>query len=136
MTNPVIERFMTRGPHTIGRSQTMATAHRLMNEHGIRHLPVLEAGALVGVVSQRDLHLIETLKDVDPAEVAVEEAMSPEVFSVGPRASVRKTAAEMADRKLGCAVVMEKERVVGIFTTIDALRALVTLLEEERQRPR
>jgi acetoin utilization protein AcuB len=87
-------------------------------------------------VSQRDLHLIETLKDVDPAEVAVEEAMSPEVFSVGPRASVRKTAAEMADRKLGCAVVMEKERVVGIFTTIDALRALVTLLEEERQRPR
>lgn len=132
MTNPTIERFMTKAPHTIGHHQTLAAAHRMMNEHGIRHLPVLEAGKLVGILSQRDLHFIETLKDVDPEEVKVSEAMTQEAFTVSPRATVRKVVAEMAEHKYGSAVVMDKDRVVGVFTTVDALRALYSILEEER----
>lgn len=125
---------MTRSPHTIGHDQTMAAAHRVMRGHGIRHLPVLSAGKLVGIVSQRDLHLIETLGDVDPEEVQVSEAMSQETYTVGPRASLRKVAAEMAEHKYGCAMVVEKDDVVGVFTTVDALRALALLLEEDRAR--
>ena len=135
MTEPTIEQFMTQSPHTIGTNQTLAVAHRMMREHAIRHLPVLDAGRLVGILSQRDLHLIETLKDVNPDEVLVNEAMTQEAFTVGPRTSVRKVAAEMADHKYGCAVVLDKDRVVGVFTTVDALRALSGLLEEQRRSP-
>lgn len=123
---------MTRAPHTIGFEETLAAAHRLMGTHGIRHLPVLHSGRLVGMVSQRDLHLIETLRNVDPHEVEVSEAMTPTPYTVTPRSSLRKVASEMAANKYGSAVVMENERVVGVFTTIDALRALFTLLEEQR----
>jgi acetoin utilization protein AcuB len=133
MRNPSIDRFMSRSPQTIGHDQSLAAAHRLMNEQGIRHLPVLERGKLVGLLSQRDLHLIETLKDVDPQEVQVNEAMSSEIFTVGPRASVRKVAAAMAEHKYGSTIVTEGDQVVGVFTTVDALRALFTLLEEERK---
>jgi len=133
MTEPSIDQFMTRSPHTIGHDQTLAAAHRLMREHSIRHLPVLDAGKLVGVLSLRDLHFIETLKDIDQEQVQVSEAMSQDVYTIGPRSSVRKVAAEMAEHKYGCVVAIDKGRVVGIFTVVDALEALSSLLEAQRE---
>lgn len=116
--------YMTASPHTIGSEQTLARAHELMREHGIRHLPVLHGGKLAGLLSLRDLHLVETLKDVDPAKVTVDEAMSGEPFVVAPGASLAQTARTMADKKLGSAIVAEGNKVVGVLTTTDALRAL------------
>jgi acetoin utilization protein AcuB len=124
MTKKSIADFMTPSPHTIGSEQPMTRAHELMREHGIRHLPVLHGGKLAGMVTVRDLHLVETLKDVDPAEVRVEEAMTPEPFVVAPDALLREVAREMAERKLGSAIVVDGTRVVGVFTTVDALKAL------------
>jgi len=132
MTEPTIARFMTRAPHTIGQEQTLAAAHRMMRAHSIRHLPVLDGGKLVGILSQRDLHFIETLKDVDPEQVSVREAMSQDVFAVEPQASLESVAADMAKRKYGCAVVIDNTHVAGVFTTVDALEALHALLEPQR----
>jgi acetoin utilization protein AcuB len=120
--------YMTRAPLTIGADRTLTDAHALMRGHRVRHLPVLAAGALVGIVSQRDLMLIETLPGVDPSEVPVEDAMTREVFVVGSQAPLAAVAAAMAERKLGSAVVMDGERVVGVFTVTDACRALAVLL--------
>jgi acetoin utilization protein AcuB len=131
--NLTVQQFMTRSPHTIAHDQTLAHAHRIMHEHDIRHLPVLQDGKLVGVLSQRDLHLIESLKDVDPDAIEVNEAMSKEVYTVGPRASIRKIASEMATQKYGSAIVVEEDQVIGVFTTVDALRVLYGLLEVDRQ---
>jgi acetoin utilization protein AcuB len=133
MTEPLIERFMSPCPQTIGQEQPLALGHRIMREHGIRHLPVLHAGKLVGVLSQRDLHFIETLQDVDPDAVEVSEAMSKDTYAVGPKSPLREVAAQMAQHKFGSAVVLEGERVVGIFTTVDALRALSELLEQRSE---
>ncbi|MCC6669174.1 MAG: CBS domain-containing protein [Polyangiaceae bacterium] len=116
---------MTESPHTIGSEQTLAMAHTLMREHSIRHLPVLHGGQLAGMVTVRDLHLVETLKDVEPDAVRVEEAMTPDPYVVAPSALLRDVAAEMAERKLGSAIVVDGKKVVGVFTTVDALRALV-----------
>jgi acetoin utilization protein AcuB len=132
MTEPNIEQYMSPSPQTIGQEQTLAVAHEMMRKHGIRHLPVLHAGKLVGVLSQRDLHFIETLEDVDVTQVEVNEAMSHDTYAVDPHAPVREVAAEMADHKYGSAVVLEGERVVGIFTAVDGLRALSELLEQRR----
>jgi acetoin utilization protein AcuB len=124
----VIDDFMTRSVHTIGLKSPLTEAHRLMNEHAIRHLPVLEGGRLVGMVSMRDLHLIETLKGVDPKEVPVEEAMAQDAYSVPPGTALVEVARTMALHKYGSAVVARNGQVLGIFTTIDALKALEALL--------
>jgi acetoin utilization protein AcuB len=128
MSRHTIQRFMTPAPHTISTHQTLAEAHQAMRERGVRHLPVVQEGKLVGVVSQRDLYLLETLRGVDVSRELVEEAMSGEPFVVGPDASLEEVAEAMADRRHGSAVVVEDATVVGIFTSTDALRALVALL--------
>jgi acetoin utilization protein AcuB len=99
-----------------------------MRSHKIRHLPVLEGGKLVGIVTERDLHLVETLRDVDPAKVTVEEAMSENVYAVQPDTALDVVAEALAEHKYGSAVVMQNAKVVGIFTTNDACRALSELL--------
>ncbi len=119
---------MTKSPHTIGRDQTLDRASEVMRTHGIRHLPVLEGGQLLGILSNRDVYLIETLQDVDPAKVTVEEAMSAEPYSVTPDASLSEVVSTMAEHKYGAAVVMKGREVVGIFTTIDALHVLADRL--------
>jgi acetoin utilization protein AcuB len=124
-----VERFMTRTPHTIGRDQTLATAHRLMRTHDLRHLPVLEGGALVGVVSQRDLFLLESLTGVDLETVPVAEAMTMDVEVVDPRTPLQEVATIMARKKIGSIIVAQGKRIVGIFTVTDALRALALLLD-------
>jgi acetoin utilization protein AcuB len=119
-----IKDFMTEDPYTIGQDQTLTAAHQMMREYSIRHLPVLNGNRLVGILSQRDLFLVETLKDVHPDEVLVSEAMTEVPMSVPPGALLVSVAAEMADKKYGAAIVVENGKVVGIFTTVDALRAL------------
>ncbi|MBI5513532.1 MAG: CBS domain-containing protein [Deltaproteobacteria bacterium] len=119
---------MTATPHTVGRDQPLTVAHRLMRDHRVRHLPVVHVGKLVGLVSDRDLALIETLRDVDPAEVIVEEAMTQAPYTVGPDASLAEVAEHMAAHRYGSCVVVDGERVVGVFTTVDALEALAALL--------
>ena len=76
---PKIQKYMTTTPHTVRPDMPLAEAQKLMRDHHIRHLPVLEGGSLRGMLTQRDVHLVETLKDVDPRKVPVEDAMSQDV---------------------------------------------------------
>jgi len=125
---PKVDKYMTTSPHTIGIDQPLSQAHAVMGKHKIRHLPVLAGGKLVGVLTDRDLHLVETLKDVDPDKVAVEDAMSANVYSVAPDAPLDQVAEEMAEHKYGCAVVLDNNHVVGVLTTVDIARALAEVL--------
>jgi len=124
MLQPSIEHFVTSVMVVIEPQQPVAEAARLMREHGIRHLPVMQEGRPVGVISERDVLLIESLKGVDAHTVQVEEAMPDELFLVDPEAPMTRVASDMADRHYGCAVVARGQKVYGVFTTTDALRAL------------
>lgn len=125
---PQISKYMTTCPHSIGADQTLDRAHTMMREHHFRHLPVLAGGNLVGIVTDRDLRLVETLKDVDPSKVTVEEAMSPVPYTVSPEAPLDEVVAEMAKHKYGSAVVVQNGKVVGVFTTVDVCLAFAELL--------
>ncbi len=128
-TNPFrVERFMTPHPHTIGMDQSLAKAHEMMRTHQIRHLPVLHGGKLVGLVSQRDLHLMETFGAIDQEKVTVEEAMTAEVYVVEPTTHLAEVARTMAEHRFGSCVVMIAGKVVGVFTMVDAARALSEVL--------
>ena len=125
---PSIQKYMTTTPHSIGSEQTLAHAHEVLREHKIRHLPVLRGGALVGMITQRDLALVEALKDVDPRKVLVEDAMSTSLYTVEPDAPLDEVVSEMAEKKYGSAVVVQNHKVVGIFTTVDVCTAFAELL--------
>ena len=125
---PRIADYMTRSPHSIGADQTVGFARTLMRGHKIRHLPVLRGGTLVGVLSDRDVYWVETLKDAEGDRLPVEDAMTPMPYAVPPDAPLAAVAREMAERKYGSAVVMEHDKVIGVFTTTDALAALAAIL--------
>ena len=133
MARYTVGRFMTARPVCIASDRTLAEAHRTMRERGIRHLPVVDGGRLVGVVSQRDLYLLETLQGVSPEEERVREAMTAEPFTVAAEAPLDEVAVAMAEHKYGSAVVLDRGQVVGLFTTVDALRALATVLRRARR---
>ncbi len=124
-----IERFMTPDPVCIGRHDLLSTATAQMRARGFRHLPVVDHGKLVGIVSQRDLALAVSLPSEDPSAEQVDEAMSKDVYVVPPDRPVGEVAAKMVECKYGCTVVARDDRVVGIFTTTDALRVLVGIVE-------
>ncbi|HTV17823.1 MAG TPA: CBS domain-containing protein [Polyangiaceae bacterium] len=130
MTKPIptIQKYMTAAPHSIGSEQTIATASLMMNDHHIRHLPVLHGGRLLGILTDRDIKLIETFRDVDPTKIRVDEAMTERPYSVSPEAALDEVVETMAANKYGSAVVMQNQKVVGIFTTVDACQALAELL--------
>ena len=124
---------MTPSPLTIGVDQMLDTAHALMRDRHVRHLPVLEEGRLVGILSDRDLAMVETLPDVDPKTTRVFEAMSRGPFVASPNTPLAAVVHEMAKHRLGSAVVVDNGAVVGVFTTTDALTAIERLLTDVRQ---
>ena len=125
---PQIKKYMTTKVQTIGGEEPMSVAHRLMREQRVRHLPVLQHGKLVGVVSDRDLRLVETLEEVDPRKISVRQAMTTHTYIVGPDAGLDEVVQMMSEHKYGSAVVTDQGRIVGIFTSVDACRAFADLL--------
>jgi acetoin utilization protein AcuB len=136
MDKLTVRGFMTASPLTVSDDEPIAHAAALMGEHGIRHLPVVCGEHLVGVVSERDLALIAALGRIDPERMSVGEAMSRAVYQTSPETSLEWLASEMAVRKQDLAVVVEAGRVVGVFTSVDAERALESLLARARRRRR
>ncbi len=126
---PSIHKYMTVLPHTIGADQSLEKAEMMMSEFQIRHLPVLSGGKLVGIVTDRDIKLVETFKDVNPSKITIQEAYSPDPYITSPDASLKDVCDQMAAKKYGCALVCDNHKLVGIFTWIDALKAMSDLME-------
>jgi CBS domain-containing protein len=72
--------------------------------------------------------LVETLRDVDPEKVTVEDAMSADPYTVAPDAPLDEVVQAMAEHKYGAAIVTQNHHVVGILSTVDVCRALHDLL--------
>lgn len=128
MLMPPISRYMTSKPWSIPRTATLAEAHRRMREHDVRHLPVTDDGALCGIVSDRDLRLIEAVVGADPDLTLVEEAMTERPFVVTGDTSLDEVVEIMGDKKYGSVVVVGRDGLEGIFTATDACHALAQLL--------
>lgn len=128
MLMPPVSRYMTRGTVTVDADDRMIDAHELMRAHHFRHLPVIDNGRVVGVVSERDLHLLQHAASVDLYAIPVREAMSEPAFAVAPAAPLDEVVEQMHDRRCGSAIVVGATGVEGIFTTTDALRAFADVL--------
>lgn len=119
---------MSENPVTIPADLSLGDAAARMFDHGIRHLPVIDQGHVVGIVSERDLALVTGIPGVDKERVEVTEAMSPHPYIVAPSTPLEQVIAVMHERKLGTAVVMEDGEMRGIFSVVDALEVLLRML--------
>jgi acetoin utilization protein AcuB len=120
-----VGQYMTKMPRCIELDAELVKALELMQEHGIRHLPVMDGPDLEGVISERDLSVIESLLPDEWQQISVAEAMTPGPYTVAPETPLAEVAKHMAQQKLGCAVVTGPQgEVIGLFTTTDALHVL------------
>ncbi len=140
----LVRDWMTRKLVTLSPEASVAEALTLCRERRIRHIPILEEGRLVGIVSDRDLRdASPALGDAERAsalqKIRVGDVMTREVSTADPQDSIENAAQEMYELKIGslpvvaeAAVVDEglavaEEKLLGIVTSSDVMRALVTL---------
>ncbi len=122
--------YMVRSPYVAAPDMSPQAALEMMRELEFRHLPVVQDGKLVGIVSERDLREVLHLPQV--RQLKLEDLMKTHVYTVQKDTSLKAVVTEMADRKLGSAIVLNPRReVVGIFTTTDALRILAEIMGDE-----
>jgi acetoin utilization protein AcuB len=111
---------LTAAPDT-----SIEAARRLMDEHAVRHLAVVEDGLLVGLVSERDL------RDERDGARPLREVMVTTVFVASPEMPLRRAARILSKRRLGVLPVLRGRTVVGIVSVVDVLRAV----SEHRDTP-
>jgi CBS domain-containing protein len=131
-----VKEMMTTEVFTLGCEHVLTLADDLMSFERIRHLPVLEEGRVVGVVSQRDLFRASLAAALGyrprahrmlQRTIRVTEVMSAPAITVSPEAMVTEAARVMIEQKIGCLPVVEGETLVGIITETDILRYVVSL---------
>lgn len=126
---------MTRNVVSIGPEATLMDARGLLDRRRIRHLPVVEAGRLVGLLSDRDVRQASLPTAGRPGQEAdallslirVRDVMAREVTTISPSASVGQASKLLVAEKVGALPVLHAGALVGILTVVDALEALVDL---------
>jgi CBS domain-containing protein len=116
--------------YSVGPGAPVLEAIRLMAEHGVGALLVMEGQQLVGVVSERDYARKVILKGRSSNETAVRQIMSSPVLTVRPDQSVRECMQIVNDKRVRHLPVVEGERVIGVLSIGDLVRAVL----EEQQK--
>ena len=121
-----VEEFTSPYVVSITPQETLDTALNLMQENGIRHLPVIRDGDVLGMISERDV--LTHMGKVWDKILHVEDIMNSDILSVNSNDNLGDVAFALSSQKKGSAVVLDDEgNVYGIFTTTDALNALVEI---------
>jgi CBS domain-containing protein len=116
---------------TISASERLSMVEDIMTLGRVRHMPVVQSGRLVGVVSERDLlrASLSVLSEHRDAErraflhvVEISRVMSTPPVVIGPEATIEAAALLMADRKIGCLPVVAGDELLGMVTETDVLR--------------
>jgi acetoin utilization protein AcuB len=126
---PQISSYMSTHPHSIAVDQSISKADKLMKDYKIRHLPVMEDKRLIGIISDRDIKAVMAFKDINPDVTTVSEIVIEDPYIVKPSSLLNDVCAEMSAHKYGSALVVDNDKLVGIFTWIDALGAVSDLFE-------
>jgi len=128
----LVQDLMTTDVFTVDRNDALLMANRIMTLGRIRHVLVRdEDGALVGVLSQRDLfhsgllkalgygtHAVQRTLD----DLLVKEVMTTELITTTPDTPLADAARSMVDHKVGCLPVMKGTQLVGILTESDFVK--------------
>lgn len=117
-----VQKYMSASPITISDDLTVHDAACRMFDHRIRHLPVVRDDRLVGIISDGDVAVVNSLPGVEASEVSIGFAMTSGPYTCAPTTSLLEVVRTLRERKIGSAVVMDQGELVGIFSVIDALK--------------
>jgi acetoin utilization protein AcuB len=127
-SEPTIQKFMTTQPYSVDASVTLEKAVSFMSDKKIRHLPVMRDGQVAGLLSDRDAKLAMGIEGFNAGELPVLDIATERPYVVDPEVSVGTVCGTMATKHYGSAVVVQNGKLVGIFTTVDACRALADIV--------
>lgn len=131
--NIPVEEYSTPNPETASSQANYRELVDKMRKGNFRHLLIVDKDEVVGVVSQRDLKVLEGLGD-DADKLIAEDFMSRDLYIESPQTPLENVVFEMSQRKIGSAVLQDKaENYLGIFTSTDALNALVEILRGDAE---
>lgn len=125
---------MNRGLITVDKHASLRRARRILDQHRIRHLLVMNGKRLVGIVTDRDLRqaapsskspLTTSEREEFMDELKVVEVMSRKLITASPDTTVREAARVMVSEKIGCLPVVKGNQLIGIVTETDLLEVLV-----------
>jgi len=131
-----VSSVMTRAPYTIDANRSVGAVLNLFREHGFSHVPVMDAGKLVGIISIRDIlerifqpNERQTTGDrmgekVETFSIPARGIMSSPVISVEADANLREAAKKMRDYNVSCLAATLNDRLVGIITKLDFLEPI------------
>lgn len=129
----IVEEIMKRNVLTLSNNATIQDAIRLIREHSVHHLPIVdEHHHLVGIVSDRDLR--DAAPSIFRSDNHLEDLMKPissimkkDVISAHPLDFVEELSTVFYDHKIGCIPILEDNKIVGIITKTDMLHTLIQL---------
>jgi len=122
-----VEEYTSIAPITVDLNEDLKHALELMKDNNIRHLPVMEGKHVVGIISERDL--LANVGKPWSEFMRVKSVMSTSILMAHANDDLGEVAYRLSDEKKGSAIILdENEELYGIFTTTDALNALVELL--------
>jgi CBS domain-containing protein len=143
--NSKVELIMTRAPHTIEANRSVGAVLSIMREYGISHIPVMEAGKLVGMVTIQDIlenifwpQRRQTTGDIagekiETLGIAVKGIMHSPVITADPKTSLRQAEKTMQDHDIAALAIIANDRLVGIVTKLDFLEPIAALEVAERK---
>jgi CBS domain-containing protein len=130
-----VKELMVEEVTTLELNEELSLADDIMKLGRIRHLPVVDDGALVGIISQRDLYKASLASAMGFGEKAkrdflkslkVKEIIINDVITISPEADIKEAGKIMLDKKIGCLPVVEGSKLVGLITETDILRQFIT----------
>lgn len=128
---------MTANPFTISADQTIPDAQEIMMKHGVRRLPVMKNGKLVGVVSREDIIQASPSKATSfsmgeltylLAKTKISQIMSKDIITISPDALLEEAATLMRDNNVSFLPVVDNDKLVGIITESNIFDAFIELL--------
>ena len=126
-----IDDYTSPTPVTINENETLAGAFSMFEKEKIRHLPVVDnQGHLKGILTERNLHALQDFSSLKNPQV--KDCMEKDVICVQEGANLMETAFVLSDKKIGSVLVKDHSgKLAGIFTTTDALNALIEVIRGE-----
>ncbi|MGM0574402.1 MAG: CBS domain-containing protein [Myxococcota bacterium] len=124
---PPVSKVMTPFPWAISVDQPLAEARQMMDEHDIRHLPVTWGGDVVGLLSDRDLSVVEaTTREHGGKESDLNVGLvcTADPYIVEHTERLDNVVLAMADEHIGSAIITREGELIGILTTTDVCRML------------
>jgi acetoin utilization protein AcuB len=135
MSDDKMKSFIRDGIHMVDPSTGVLEVFNMMKSKKVRHIPVIEKGEAVGIISDRDVQFINHAGDAFQLKAA--DVMTTEPYSVDSMTSIPHVVNVMAQKKINSVLIHDvNHKIVGIFTSTDALQILsdhYKSLEEEKE---